>query len=181
MHREKEKDLISVGKIIGTHGVKGAVKVISLSDVEDRFQQLDRVYLVNEVTEEIVKARIKSVFTHKGMEIVTFEGWDHIEQVEDLKHWLIKIPREERPKLPENEFYFDDILGLQVYDQQGVLLGEIVHIFPTGSNDVYEVSPGDAAQKNILIPALKNVIKEINFEDGYMVIDPPEGLIEEEA
>ncbi len=176
----EQKNLIAVGEILGTHGIKGALKVLSLSDIQDRFQQLERVFLVNNASGECIEAKLDSVFKHKGLEIVKFKEWDDINQVEGYKNWMIKIPKAERPELQQGEYYIDEIIGLDVYDQSGNWLGEIVHVFPTGSNDVYEIAPGQENRKHILIPALKKVVTEIDFDQGYMMVDPPEGLIVEE-
>lgn len=182
-----EQDLISVGKIIGTHGIKGAVKVISLSDFDKRFTSLDRVFLVpdNDNNENkkfndfVITANIENSFTHKGKEVVKFQQWDDINYVEGFKNYHIKIPREERPILNKDTYYFDEIIGLTVSTKEGRFLGEVTEIYQTGSNDVYEVTNHDTKQ-NVLIPALVDVVVEIDLEQGYMIVDPLDGLLDEE-
>ncbi|OWZ84205.1 ribosome maturation factor RimM [Natranaerobius trueperi] len=169
-------DLISVGQIVGTHGVKGQVKVISLTDIRDRFNQLDRVYLVGEELETF-KAHIESSFLHKNKEIVKFKEWNNINDVEQFKNFYIKIPRNERPQLPEGEFYYDQIKGLNVITVDDTPLGTITEIFQTGGNDVYEVSDDD---NQVLIPAIQQVVKDVDLHAGIIVVDLPEGLLEEE-
>ncbi|ACB84954.1 ribosome maturation factor RimM [Natranaerobius thermophilus] len=175
-----ELDLVYVGKIVGTHGVKGELKVISLTDIENRFNELDRVYLVNEQDHyDPIIAHIESSFTHKNMEIVKFSEWDDINQVEGFHDWYIKIPREERPQLEEDEYYFDQITGLSVVTVEDEFLGTVTNIYQTGSNDVYEVSK-EQDDKPILIPALYEVVKKIDLDEQIMIVDLPEGLLDEE-
>ena len=178
-------DLIYVGKILGTHGVKGSVKVSSLTDFEQRFEELDRVYLISDrdnltpESESPIVANIESSFSHKGLKVVKFEQWDDINEVESFKHWFVSIPRNERPPLGENEFYLDEITGLSVKTTQGEHLGKVTSVVQTGSNDVYEVM-NENSDKPVLIPALLDVIVEIDLQCGNMIVDPPEGLLGEE-
>ena len=175
---EKER-LISVGKIIGFHGVKGEVKVLPLTENLYRFQEIERVFL-NRAEKSDHQSRdhvahIERAFVHKGNIVLNFKEFNDRNEVESLKDYFICIPKEERPELGEGEYYFDEIIGLKVLDEKSDYLGEIIDIKETGSNDVYIVKDED---KEFLLPALKHVIKEIDLEEGVMKVELMEGLID---
>lgn len=163
----------SVGKIVGTHGIKGAVKVLPCTDNWDRFNELDRVFLSDR--DKTVKAHIETYFKHKNIAVVKFKEWNNINSVKGYKDFEIQIPVSERPDLPKGSYYHDEIIGLNVYNDNGDYLGQIGDIYQTGSNDVYLLKSDD---KDYLIPAIKEVIKQIDIADNKMVIKPIEGLLE---
>ncbi len=171
--------MISVGKIIGFHGVKGEVKVLPLTDNPNRFNELGRIFIccdegANDQNNSFV-AHVERSFWHKNNIVVKFQEFNDRNEVEPFKSLYIKIPREERPKLPEGKYYHDDIVGLLVYDQEGTYLGEVKEIKETPSNDVYVIS---TREREFLIPAIKQVVKEISLDKGIMKIELMGGLIE---
>ncbi len=170
-------DLISVGVIVGTHGIRGQVKVKSLSDHENRFNQLDRVYIDGETLEALITAHVDSAFVHKNLYVVSFKEWDDINSVEGFRGCTIKIPRQERPELPENSFYFDEVKGLKVLNEKREPLGIVTGIYQTGANDVYQVK--SEVYGEYLIPATRQVITHVDLETGEMIVHLPEGLLEE--
>ena len=109
------------------------------------------------------------------MVMLKFKGIDDINQAEALRNLYIKINRKDAVKLPKDSYFIVDLLGLEVYTVQDQLLGTVYDIFPTGSNDVYVVK--DELGKQILIPALKTVIKNIDIENKKIIVELPEGLI----
>jgi 16S rRNA processing protein RimM len=174
---EHREELIAVGKITNTHGVKGYVKVFPLTDNLERFYQLNKVMLVlgdhrREEAIDQVKLNI-----HKNAAYILFKGISDISGAGSLKNSLIMIPKSQLVSLPENTYYHFQIIGLQVYLQQGDYLGQIMQILETGANDVYMLEK-ETGSKPILIPALKSIVKEIDLEQGKMIVDPPPGLLD---
>ncbi len=123
-----------------------------------------------------VPRRVLSCTPHKGRCVLALEGLDDIGQVEAIKGESLYITIEQLDPLQEDEFYWKDLLGMKVVDEQGTELGEIVRIFSTGSNDVYVVNP----DKEYYIPATRDIVKEISTEKRRVVIDSSllEGLLD---
>jgi len=159
--------LISVGKIVAPHGVRGDVRVIPLTDFPERFNLLKKVRLSGGKLVEIEKVRY-----HKQFVLLKFCGLDNKNDVEPLRGQLLLIPREELMPLPEGHYYIFDIIGLSVYNQEQEKLGVVTDVLQTGSNDVYVIeSPG---KPPLLIPALKTVVLKVDIAGGYMVVQPPQ-------
>ncbi len=170
-------DLIAVGEIIKPQGIRGELKVLPLTDNLKRFKEIRRVYFKSK--EGFRELNILGFRPFQNFMLLRFDGITDLNAAIDLGRGLIYIPRNERPKLPAGRYYYDEIQGLKVYSLTGELLGTIVRILETGSNDVYEVS--SPSGKQILIPALKNVIKEVILGEGKMVVELPPGLVEDEV
>jgi 16S rRNA processing protein RimM len=164
-------ELITIGKVSKHQGNKGEVRILPLTDYPDRFELLDRVILVKD--EEVKEVDIEKMRYHKQFIILKFVGVDDIGAAIDYKDFFVKIP-EEAAILPAESYYFHDILGLKAITKSGRELGEIIDVLETGSNDVYVV---DSGEKEYLIPALKEVVEEINLETGQMIINPINGLL----
>lgn len=165
-------DLIEIARISGPHGLKGKIKIIPFGDSFKRFLRYTHLIIgKNSPPLEILSAQNRRSFY-----IIELAGITHISQVEPLKGETLFIKREQLEEPEEDEYYWRDLLGLKVMDTQGVFLGEIVEIFSTGSNDVYVVDKS----KQSLIPATKDVIKEISLEKGCITIDASllEGLLD---
>lgn len=121
---------------------------------------------------------------HNSRSVVSISGIKNPNEAKALTNKKIYVPENSLPKLKKNEYYCYQILGLDVVLKNGKKLGKVVHIFPTGSNDVYEVKPHlegrgtrDAGRETILIPAIRSVVKEIDVENGKMIIEPMEGML----
>ncbi len=156
-------DLIEIARISGPHGLKGKIKIIPFGDSFKRFLRYTHLILgKNSQPLEILSAQNRRSFY-----IIELAGFTHISQVEPLKGETLFIKREQLEEPEEDEYYWRDLLGLKVIDTHGAVLGEIVDIFSTGSNDVYVVDKS----KQYLIPATKDVIKEISLEKGCITID----------
>lgn len=166
-------EVFDIGKVANTHGVKGEVKVLPLTDDPNRYSDLKWVYIEKE--NKLQKFNIQSVKYVKGMVVVKFEGIDDMTAAEALKNTIIKINRADAIKLPKDSFFICDIIGIKVYDEDEKYLGTLKDVLKTGSNDVYIVKDED--NKEILVPALKTVIREISIEGKRMVVALPEGLI----
>jgi len=164
------ENLIVIGKIGAPHGIRGEVRIIPLTDFPDRFDALKKVYL-----DETTTLEIAAVKHNKQFVIMKFKGLDDREALVPLNGKLIQVKRADVPPLAEGEYYTFDILGLDVYDENNACLGQIKEILKTGSNDVYVVGQkGDA--KQILVPALKKVVTEIDLAAKRMTVILPEEM-----
>lgn len=155
------EDLIRVGVIINTFGVKGEVKIYP--DI-DYFDELERVFIDGK------EYKIEKLREQKGIIIAKFEGIDDINQIESLKNEEVMIALEDRPELPEGKHYVGDLLGLEVITEDGQVLGTLDNIYNTGANDIYEVG-------EILLPATDEVIKQIDMENKKIIVHLLKGLI----
>lgn len=168
-----DKDFVAIGYIVKTHGIKGDVKIIPLSDIPDRYTTLKRVYIKTRSGERR-EYSIKSAREVKGGWIVSFDPSMSVAEAEEAVGGHIIVPAGEAPKLGRDCYYHFEIIGMEVYTEDGRCLGRIVDIFPTGSNDVYVVREKD---QEYLVPAIHDVIKEVDREGKRMVIFPIEGLL----
>jgi 16S rRNA processing protein RimM len=167
-------DYFNIGKIVNTHGVRGAVKIIPLTDDPKRFELLEYVYVDNK--KKIEKYTINNIKYFKNMVIIQFDEIKDMNQAEALKQSIIKIPRELALPLEENEYFVADLEGIKVSTEEDKYLGEITDIIFTGSNDVYVVKGED--KKEILIPALKQCIKKVDMDNKTMIVSLMKGLID---
>ncbi|HBE79390.1 MAG TPA: 16S rRNA processing protein RimM [Firmicutes bacterium] len=170
-------ELIAVGEIIKAQGVRGEFKVLPLTDDRKRFGQIQRVYFKERDGLSLRELKIAGYRPFQSHVLLRFEGIPDLTAAEALGRGFIYIPRSERPKLPAGRYYLDEIQGLKVYTVAGESLGTVREIIETGSNDVYWVEDKGGAQ--VLIPALKSVIREINLAEGKMVVELPPGLLED--
>lgn len=168
------EEYIRIGKILNTQGNRGALRILPLTDYPERFQKKGRVLVsVNGSRREF---QIEEAYPHKKFFIVKFKEVEDMNAAEKLKGGLLEVTRGELVSLPKDSYYIFDIIGLKVDAPGGERLGEITDVIQTGANDVYVVETGG---KPILIPALKQVVKEIDLAGGRMVVELPEGLVEE--
>lgn len=151
---------IIIGKIGAAHGVRGDMKVYPLTDFPDRFNTIKKAYVDDQLI-EIIATRYQNNFV-----VMKVNGVNSREEVARFTNKLLKINRSDVPPLEEGEYYSFDIIGLQVINQDDEILGEITEILKTGSNDVYITKATDGRQ--ILLPALKKIVTEINLEEGFM-------------
>lgn len=163
-------ELVTIGEITRHQGNKGEVRVKPLTDFPERFEELETIKLSKGRIEKEVK--IEDLRYHKGYVILKFVDVDDIGAAIEHKGFEIKIPKSERYDLDDNVYYMQDIVGLDVY-QEDEYLGELVTIMETGANDVYVVE--DGAEK-LLLPALKEVVLEVDLEAEKMLVEVPEGL-----
>ena len=163
-----ENDYLIVGRVLAPWGLKGDAKVEIHTDFPQRFAA-DRTVYVGQTPMTVERSRL-----NKGNVILKLAGIDSVEQVEELKGKYIEIPPSESMPLEEDEYYQYQIIGLAVSTSEGRLLGVIERIIPTGSNDVYVVVGQD---KEYLIPAIEDVVKQVDVEKGTMTIEEIEGLL----
>ena len=168
-----DRDFVSIGYIVKTWGVKGDVKVISLTDVPDRYSTLKKIY-VHTSTGEKRGYSIKEVREVRGGLIVSFTPAIPISEAEEIVGGYITDAEGEVPGLGKDSYYHFEIIDMAVYAEDGRYLGRIKDILATGSNDVYVVKD---KEKEYLIPAIRDVIKEVDTKAKRMVIALMEGLI----
>lgn len=165
------KDYIKVGKIVNTHGVKGYIKCIPLTDDLERFEELEYVY----TEKDNIKRTIDDVWYQKGLVCLKLKDIDDMDKAESFKDTYISIVEDQLRVLPENSYYLFDLEGMDVYSNNGDYIGKISEVYQTGANDVYEVKNN---KNSYLIPAIKDVVKSVNVQDKKMIINVIEGLLE---
>ena len=166
------QEYFEVGQIVNTFGIKGLLKVKPFTDDLERFEELKTVYICKK--NEIKKLEIEEVKYHKEMVLLKVKGIEDMTEAEKYKGLFLKINRKDAKKLPKDTYFIADILGLEVYTDQGQLLGKVDDIFPTGANDVYVVK--DEKGKQILLPSIPEVLKNIDLETGKVIVHLIEGL-----
>lgn len=165
----KITEKIRVGKITSSHGVRGEVKVFPLTDFPTRFKKGNKVYIGD------VQLTIERSRPQKNLYIVKFEGFDNINEILKFKDQYLEITKEQLTPLEEGEYYIFDIVDCEVFDDSENYLGKVSSVFATGNNDVYVVKNNG---KEILIPAIKQVVTSIDIQNKKIIITPIEGLLE---
>lgn len=166
------EDLLQVGVITSTHGVRGEVKVFPTTDDATRFKKLKNVIL--DTGKEKIDLEIAGVKFFKNMVILKFKGIDDINDVEKYRKKSLFVTRENAVKLKKNEYFIADLIGLNVQTDEGEALGEVTDVLQTGANDVYEIRTEDGEE--ILLPAIKECVKEVDIEGGSMLVHLLPGL-----
>ena len=159
------QEYLEIGQIVNTFGVKGMVKVNPFTDDITRFDKLKKVYICKKASMEEVE--IEEVKYHKNMVLLKIKGINDMNQAEKCKGLYLKIHRKDAIKLPKDTYFIADLLGLEVYTDEGVLLGKV--------DDIYVVK--DDLGKQILLPGTKEVLKEISLEKEKIVVHLIKGLI----
>lgn len=172
-HAWSMEDLVQIGRIIGAHSNKGEVKVYPLTDFPERFHSLKEIILMTPSGRKSLS--VEKVRFHKTYVIMKLEGCHTISEAQELKGCTIVIPEGQVHPLEEGEYYYFQLIGLEVYTEEDLYLGILKDIFPTGSNDVYVVKND---QKEYLIPAIKDVVKEVSLEKRRITIHPLKGLLD---
>lgn len=165
-----EKGMLEIGKIVNTHGIRGELKVQPWCDDPEIFNELEYVYIGKEKF-DVLRSRL-----HKNCIILLLGCIDDINIAEKYKNNIITVEREQLGELPEGTYYIADLEGLTVKTIDGDVLGVIDEIIKTGSNDVYILKT--PSKKPILIPVIDEVVKEVNIEEGYVLVKLLEGLID---
>lgn len=164
-----EPRYLVVGKIVAPWGVRGEVKVALETDFPERFKRLKRVYLGEKVT----SFALEGSRLHKRHALLKLGGCDDRHAAEKLRGLLVQIPIEEAMPLGEEEYYVYQIVGLDVWSTEGKHLGKVSEVLFTGANDVYVVR----GEREILIPAIEDVVLEVDLANGRLTVELMEGLI----
>lgn len=167
------EDRFQVGVISSTHGIKGEVKVFPTTDDAARFRQLKNVIL--DTGKEEIALEVERVKFFKQFVIVKFKGIDHINDIEKYKGRPLLVERVDAVSLEEDEYYVADMIGLEVFTEDGAHFGKLEDVMPTGANDVY-VIVSDEGQE-VLLPAIKQCVLDVDVKAGHMTVHIMEGLL----
>ncbi len=169
---------IAVGRIKGPHGIKGEVKILSLTDFPSRFRP-GLVLFISPPLGQIQRLTIESMKPKAKDLIIKFEDIDTREQAESLRGRSLEVSVDELENLPEGEYWQFQIVGLEVYTTDNLYLGRVSDILQTGANDVYVVESAEPEREQVLIPAIKQVVKRVDLKKGILIIEPMPGLLKE--
>lgn len=167
------KQLMEIGQIVNTYGIKGFLKVVPYTDDIKRFEKLNSIYIQTKKSLETVI--IEEVKYAKNLVLLKIKGIDNINDAEIYKNCYIKIDRSDAVELPEDSYFIVDLIGIKVYTDEGEELGNIIDVFPTGANDVYVVK--NEIGKQVLLPAIGDVIKNVDIQNKKMIVHLIEGLV----
>ena len=167
------EDLLLLGKVIRPHGLEGVMRIQSFDQPEHSFLKARTLFL-KLGAEEIHAHSVLSVKPHKNIFLLKLKGLNSLEDAEKYRGAEILVKKEVLVREDSDEFFWYELIGLKVYLDTGQYIGSIRHILPTGSNDIYVIRDGES---EVLIPAIHDVVKEIDLEKGRMIITPLEGLL----
>ena len=167
----------NVGKIVNTQGLQGEMRVLSVTDfAEERFKKGNRLALFDKKDQFVMDVEIASHRKVKNFDIIKFKGMYHINDIEKFRDFSLKVAEEDLSDLEEGEFYYHEIIGLEVYEND-VLLGTIKEILQPGANDVWVVKR--KGKRDLLLPYIPPVVLGIDIEQGRVDVEIPEGLDDE--
>ena len=164
---------LEIGQIVNTFGIKGEVKIAPFTDDINRFDDLKKVYVRTKKDLKIYK--VENARYHKNMVLLKLESINNPEDAEMLRNAFLEVDREDAVPLKEGTYFIADLIGLDVYTDDGKLLGKVDDIYNTGANDIYVVK--DELGKQILLPGIKDVIKEVDLESEKIIVHLIPGLI----
>ena len=167
------EELLQVGVITSTHGVHGEVKVYPTTDDATRFKQLKHVLL--DTGKETLPLEIQGVKFFKQFVILKFRGIDNINDIERYKRCPILIERCDAVELEEGEYFIADMIGMAVETEDGKEFGTLRDVIETGANDVYVIDSAEHGE--VLVPAIKECILDVNIEERKMRIHLMDGLV----
>ena len=167
-------DFLEVGKIINTHGLRCEVKIVTWTDSPEVFEELK--FVVAKMRGVETRLDIKNIKYQKNNIIVAFSQLTSIEDAEKLKNAVLLVPRDELGELPEGVYYIADLIGCEVFDSTGKI-GDLVDVFGTGSNDVYDIKR--EGKKNLLVPIIDGVLQSVDIDNKKITIEIPKGLEDE--
>lgn len=171
-----EERWVSIGKITAPHGLRGEVRVLPLTDVEDRFEQVHQVFVLPRGDQTRFPVQITKVAYRKNLVIVRTKEITDVDQAETLRDALIQVPIDEVAPLPDGTYYVFQLVGLKVVCFDGTHIGTVSDVITaSAANDIYVVER--EGHEPALIPAVREFVKEINLEQGHIVIDPIPGLL----
>ena len=165
--------LLQVGVISSTHGVRGEVKVFPTTDDVKRFKKLKKVIL--DTGREHMPLEVESVKFFKQFAILKFKGIDNINDIEKYKGRSLLVDRQNAVKLQKDEYFIADMIGMEVYTEDGEQFGTLRDVLETGANDVYIID--SVKHGEVLVPAIKQCILSVDIEEQKMVIHLMEGLV----
>ena len=171
---ENMEQFLRVGVISSTHGIRGEVKVYPTTDDPERFLDLDEVILDTGREHKILE--IEGVKFFKNQVILKFKGYDNINDIEKYLKIDLLVDREHAVELGENENFIADLIDMEVVTEEGKVLGTLTDVIETGANDVYAVKTPEG--KEILLPAIRDCILDVNVDEKRMTVHVMEGLLD---
>lgn len=167
----------NVGKIVNTQGLQGEMRVLSVTDfAEERFKKGNILALFDKKDQFVMDVEIASHRKVKNFDIIKFKGMYHINDIEKFRDFTLKVREEDLTDLEDGEFYYHEIIGLEVYEND-VLIGRIKEILQPGANDVWVVKR--KGNRDLLLPYIPPVVLGIDIEQGRVDVEIPEGLDDE--
>ena len=168
-----KQEYFEIGQIVNHFGIKGMVKVNPFTDDISQFETLKKLLL--EKDGKLIEIEVEETKYSKNQVLLKLKGIDKIEEAEKYRGSYLKIARKDARKLPEGTYFIADLIGLPVYTEEGILLGNVDDIYNSGANDIYVVK--DSLGKQILLPATKEVIKQVDIENEKIVVHLLKGLV----
>lgn len=168
------EELLQVGVIASTHGIRGEVKVFPTTDDPQRFKRLKEVLL--DTGKERIPLGIESVKFFKQFVILKFKGFDNINDIEKYRQKSLYVTRANAVHLGQDEYFIADLTGLRVRDEDGTQIGVLQSVLETGANDVYVIALDDG--RELLLPAIKQCVLEVDVAAGYIRIHILDGLLD---
>lgn len=162
------QDKFEVGKIVNTFGIKGEVKVALYTEDISNFKKNNKVYVGNK------EMLVENARLQKNMLILKLKDVNTMNEAEELRNNIISVKRTKK-ELPKGTYYIADLIGLEVYTDEGILLGKVTDIYNTGANDIYTVKTLE--NKEILLPAIKDVIKQVDVQNEKIIVHILKGLL----
>lgn len=167
--------LLEIGKIVNTHGLRGDVKIVPWTDYPEVFEELPVVYMKDK--SEYKPLHIEHVKYQKNNVIVKFREYSDINLILPYKNSVLYAMREDLGELPEGVYYIADLIGLDVYTEDGEFVGKISDVFNTGASDIYDIKR--EGKKNLLLPVIDDVVRKVDIDDGRVIVNIMEGLDDE--
>ncbi|OEG00375.1 ribosome maturation factor RimM [Vulcanibacillus modesticaldus] len=173
-----DNQFIKVGKIVNTFGIRGELKIYLYTDFpKERFEKGNRLYIGNIEKPNQLEVEIQSSKPYKNMYLIKLRGFDNINDVEKYKNLYLWIMKEQQGELEEGEYYYHQIIGCNVVTTDGQELGVVKEILSPGANDVWVVRPHKGT-KELLIPYIDPVVKDVDIDNKKIVIEVIEGLLD---
>ncbi len=168
-----KKEFLEIGKVVGTHGVRGMVRIQPWSDDGEFLTNFKKFYLEGGKT----KIEINKITPHGNVVLAAVKGVDSIEEAEKLRNRVLYIKRADA-KLPEGRYFVSEIIGAHTFDADtGAFLGVLADVSPTGANDVWHIKNGE---REYLVPAIPDVIVDVDIDADKVVIRPLKGIFDNE-
>ncbi len=168
-----KQEYFEIGQIVNHFGIKGMVKVNPFTDDISQFETLGTILVEKNGT--LKEMQIEEVKYSKNQVLLKLKGITTVEEAENYRGAYLKIKRQKAKKLPKDTYFIADLIGLPVYTQEGILLGRVDDIYNSGASDIYVVK--DEAGKQILLPAIQDIIKKIDLEEEKIIVHVLKGLI----
>jgi len=168
-----KQQYFEIGQIVNTFGIKGMVKVNPFTDDISQFEEMETILV--DKKGNLLEMQIEEVKYSKNQVLLKLKGIETVNDAEKYRNCYLKLPREKARKLPKNTYFIADLIGLEVYTEEGNLLGKVEDIYNTGASDIYVIK--DELGKQILLPAIKDVIKQVDVEQEKIIVHLLEGLI----